>query len=178
LGYKGTALPSTYTPRISLANPDKFTNSPREFKLENAIAWYKYKPEKGIAMFLGLQPIHIVFILLVALLVFGPRKLPEMGRSIGKALNEFRNGAKEVTDSLRTDINGSVDNPVMPVGGNPAPTPAAPYQAGSILPPKTGNFCIHCGAANAPEARFCNQCGQKLPENSLNPANPAVQGQQ
>ena len=58
-------------------------------------------------MLFGLQPIHIIFILLVALLVFGPKRLPEMGRSIGKALNEFRNGTREVTDSLRAEVNGS-----------------------------------------------------------------------
>ena len=135
-------------------------------------------------MFFGLQPIHIVFIFLVALLLFGPKRLPEMGRSIGKALNEFRNGAREVTESLRAEAGGSpqpgeVNNPAMPVGANPAPAQSVPYQAPSIAPPRrAGNFCIQCGAANAPEARFCNQCGQKLPENSIMPAGPSSPSQQ
>ena len=58
-------------------------------------------------MTLGIQPIHILIVLVVALLVFGPKRLPEMGRSIGKALNEFRNGTREITDSLRAEVNGS-----------------------------------------------------------------------
>ena len=132
-------------------------------------------------MLFGLQPIHILFILLVALLVFGPKRLPDMGRSIGKALNEFRNGAREVTESLRTDFSGSPEagttnnNPGMPVSANPTPAQSVPFQAPSIRPP-AGNFCIYCGSANAAGARFCNQCGQKLPENSIKPAGPASQG--
>ena len=55
---------------------------------------------------LGIQPIHIVIIVVVALLIFGPKRLPEMGRSIGRAINEFRNGTQDVTDSLRADFNG------------------------------------------------------------------------
>ena len=128
-------------------------------------------------MLFGLQPIHIVFILLVALLVFGPKRLPDMGRSIGKALNEFRNGTREVTDSLRTDFSGSPEATTsMPISANPAPAPSVPFQAASIKP-ATGNFCIYCGSGNTAEARFCNQCGQKLPENSINPAgSSSIQG--
>jgi sec-independent protein translocase protein TatA len=36
-------------------------------------------------------PGEIVILLIVALLVFGPKKLPEMGRSIGKGMREFKN---------------------------------------------------------------------------------------
>ena len=57
----------------------------------------------------GIQPIHIVVIVVVALLIFGPKRLPEMGRSIGKAINEFRNGTREMTDSIRQEVNQPVD---------------------------------------------------------------------
>jgi sec-independent protein translocase protein TatA len=36
-------------------------------------------------------PMEIVILLVVALLVFGPKRLPEMGRSIGKGMREFKN---------------------------------------------------------------------------------------
>ena len=128
---------------------------------------------------LGLQPIHIVIIILVALLVFGPRRLPEMGRTIGKALNEFRNGAREVTDSLRAEPSGS-----QPAGMNYPGTPGAIPQtpgafeaspAATIAPPRRGSYCIHCGSANVPEARFCNQCGMKLSENTIRPPDLGAQ---
>ena len=47
----------------------------------------------------GIQPIHIPIIIIVVLLIFGPKKLPDMGRNPRKAITEFRKGAKE----LRTD---------------------------------------------------------------------------
>ena len=130
-------------------------------------------------MTLGIQPIHIVIILVVALLIFGPKKLPEMGRTIGKALNEFRSGTKEITDSLRAEVNASEAGtvPAAPTA-SPAPASSVPFQAPSSggAPAPTGNFCIQCGAANMPEAHFCNQCGAKLPENSIKPGSPSIAG--
>ena len=141
-------------------------------------------------MFFGLQPIHIVFIFIVALLLFGPKRLPEIGRTIGKALNEFRNGTREITDSLRAEVSGSEEpvaaqnqatiRPAVPPTGS-VPFTAQPIasvnssgQTQTILPPRTGNFCIQCGAPNPPEAQFCNHCGTRLPENSLKPADPSI----
>lgn len=39
-----------------------------------------------------LSPWHIAIFVLVVLLVFGPKKLPEMGRSLGKGIREFKDG--------------------------------------------------------------------------------------
>jgi sec-independent protein translocase protein TatA len=36
------------------------------------------------------QPTHLLFVLVVALLVLGPKRLPEVGRSLGKGLRDFR----------------------------------------------------------------------------------------
>jgi sec-independent protein translocase protein TatA len=38
-----------------------------------------------------LQPTHLIFILVVALLVLGPKRLPEVGRSLGRGIRDFRN---------------------------------------------------------------------------------------
>jgi sec-independent protein translocase protein TatA len=43
-------------------------------------------------MFTGiLQPTHLILILLVALVVLGPKRLPDAGRALGQGLNEFKN---------------------------------------------------------------------------------------
>lgn len=42
-----------------------------------------------------LQPTHLLFILAVALLVLGPKRLPEVGRSLGSAVHGFRYGLAE-----------------------------------------------------------------------------------
>ncbi len=47
---------------------------------------------------------ELLLILAVALIVFGPRKLPEIGRTLGKALGEF----KKATDDLKTTIEREV----------------------------------------------------------------------
>jgi sec-independent protein translocase protein TatA len=41
-------------------------------------------------------PIHIILIVIVALLLFGPSKLPELGKAFGKTLREFKNGTKDI----------------------------------------------------------------------------------
>jgi sec-independent protein translocase protein TatA len=48
---------------------------------------------KGMGAF---GPIHIILIVIVALLLFGPSKLPELGKAFGKTLREFKNGAKDI----------------------------------------------------------------------------------
>ncbi len=47
---------------------------------------------------------ELVFIFAIALLVFGPKKLPEIGRSIGRALREFRRTSDEIKDKLEEEI--------------------------------------------------------------------------
>jgi sec-independent protein translocase protein TatA len=50
-------------------------------------------------MFDGLfQPMHLLVIFFIALLVFGPKKLPELGKGIGEGIRALKNGMKE-TDS-------------------------------------------------------------------------------
>ena len=53
-------------------------------------------------------PIEIIFILVVALLIFGKR-LPEIARSIGKSLTEFKKGMKETKDDVAEDLNADAD---------------------------------------------------------------------
>ena len=50
---------------------------------------------------------ELVAILGLALLVFGPKKLPEVGRSIGKALREFRKTSDEIKDRIEEEIQAS-----------------------------------------------------------------------
>jgi sec-independent protein translocase protein TatA len=61
---------------------------------------------------------EILVILVVALIVFGPRKLPEVSRTIGKSVREFR----RATTNLRQEFEASVDDEDLP------PTVESPYQ--------------------------------------------------
>ncbi len=44
------------------------------------------------------QPMHLLLVLVIALLVFGPSKLPQLGASIGKSIRELRKGLDGVAD--------------------------------------------------------------------------------
>ena len=49
----------------------------------------------------NLGPGELVVILLILLLLFGAKRLPEIGRAIGKSLGEFKKGVKECEDPLK-----------------------------------------------------------------------------
>lgn len=47
----------------------------------------------------GLGPTELLIILGIVLLIFGPSKLPEVGRAIGRGIREFRSAAQEIEDA-------------------------------------------------------------------------------
>ncbi len=47
---------------------------------------------------------EMIFIFLLALVIFGPKKLPEIGRQLGKALNEFKRASNEFRSQLEEEI--------------------------------------------------------------------------
>ncbi len=94
----------------------------------------------------GLQPWHIIAIIVVALIIFGPSRLPEIGRGLGKSINEFRKGTREMTEGFKDEVTRPEE----------ASLEAQPRPAGS-------NFCPQCGSPNQPGSRFCNKCGAQLP---------------
>ena len=59
-------------------------------------------------MGMGLGPMEVIGILVLALVVFGPKKLPEMGKSIGKAIREFKNVGNEIQDEI-TKVTDDID---------------------------------------------------------------------
>jgi TatA/E family protein of Tat protein translocase len=47
---------------------------------------------------------ELVIILVIALIIFGPRKLPELGRSLGKSLGEFKRASNELRNTLEEEV--------------------------------------------------------------------------
>ena len=47
-----------------------------------------------------LSPVHLVLLLIVALLVFGPKRLPEVGKGLGETLREFRKAMRSQSETL------------------------------------------------------------------------------
>jgi sec-independent protein translocase protein TatA len=45
------------------------------------------------------QPLHLLVIVIVALLVFGPKKIPELGKGLGEGIKNFKEGMKQGSDT-------------------------------------------------------------------------------
>lgn len=86
-----------------------------------------------------LAPSHIVLILVVALIVLGPKRLPEVGRSLGRGLRDFRSGLQGAQDEARGVFHDALDEPSQPpedstvstVSEPPAPSVAEPVVTAS-----------------------------------------------
>ena len=57
---------------------------------------------------MGIGPMEIFVVLIFALVIFGPQKLPEMGRSLGKAIREFKSVGSEIQDEI-TKVTDEID---------------------------------------------------------------------
>ena len=76
------------------------------------------------------SPLHLLIVLVVALVVIGPHKLPETGAAIGKALREFRQASRE-------DLPAAAVGPTAAVSA-PASDPAPSALVSSIASPDDG----------------------------------------
>jgi TatA/E family protein of Tat protein translocase len=80
---------------------------------------------------------EMIFIFFLALIIFGPKKLPEIGRQIGKALNEFRRASNEFKAQIEAEINNLDTDARTPQILPPAQPPQGAVAGGTIeeLPP-------------------------------------------
>jgi TatA/E family protein of Tat protein translocase len=79
----------------------------------------------------SLGPMEIVVVLFIALLVFGPTKLPEVARQVGRALNEVRHFQEMIKDELDGVMHGALDD-----GESSGPSADSIEPAGPNGPPR------------------------------------------
>ncbi|WDL95470.1 twin-arginine translocase TatA/TatE family subunit [Alicyclobacillus sp. ALC3] len=56
----------------------------------------------------------LILILIALLLVFGPSKLPEIGKAFGKSLREFRSATRDMTDEMKSAVSDSPQTSAAP----------------------------------------------------------------
>jgi len=81
---------------------------------------------------IGLQELALIFV--IALLVFGPKNLPQLGRSLGRAMREFRRASAEFESTIRTNLQIDEPEPTPSMSPEPAPveTPAGTSPAEAL----------------------------------------------
>jgi len=92
-------------------------------------------------------PLELVIILVIALLILGPGKLPDVGASLGKSIREFRKASSDVQEAVDVKVDASPLPPApAPVAAEPSPVaqavagdaataPASPPPAGTPAAP-------------------------------------------
>lgn len=102
-----------------------------------------------------LQPTHLLFILVVALLVLGPKRLPEVGRALGRGMRDFRNALN--TDELRDQIISTDYQDTTPVEQEPttpSETPVATEPgAGSATTPDSDQASSSPASSAEPDTK-------------------------
>ena len=74
-------------------------------------------------------PLELVIILVIALLILGPGKLPDVGAALGKSIREFRKASSDLGDSMKVDTSPL---PPTPQDAPAAPAPTAPAPAAPV----------------------------------------------
>jgi TatA/E family protein of Tat protein translocase len=85
---------------------------------------------------------EMVIIAVIALIIFGPRKLPELGKSLGKSIAEFKRASNELKNTLEEEIRteelqeARKSAQIPPTAATPPapPAPAAPAPEGETRP--------------------------------------------
>jgi TatA/E family protein of Tat protein translocase len=110
---------------------------------------------------IGLQEMIVIGV--IALVVFGPDKLPELGRRLGRAMREFRRASDEFRTTVETNLKLNEPDPPSepPVELAPletaAPSPAPPSETDPYATAE-----VPVATAEAPAEPFCAQRGSRL----------------
>jgi sec-independent protein translocase protein TatA len=115
---------------------------------------------------------EIILIILVILVFFGAKKIPEIAQGIGKGIREFRKASRDVQDEFEREIKGSPDGSSRSAGTLPAKTSCfychTPVAEGARFCPSCGKSlespkCAKCGSSNVLGNKYCSACGEVLP---------------
>jgi sec-independent protein translocase protein TatA len=91
----------------------------------------------------ALQPGHLIVVLVIVLLIFGPGKLPELGKAVGDGLRELKKAGDE--DPSRDSARLATTATITPIGAVVSP-----------------HVCLTCGGGVSAADKFCGNCGASI----------------
>jgi sec-independent protein translocase protein TatA len=113
----------------------------------------------------ALQPGHLIVVLVIVLLIFGPGKLPELGKAMGDGLRELKKATggddhKDATTSAASTTATAVAPP--PAAGAPAPLASSTVTPIGAAPTMATRACPSCRGAVPVGDKFCGNCGATI----------------
>jgi sec-independent protein translocase protein TatA len=103
------------------------------------------------------QPGHLIVVLIIALIIFGPGKLPELGSALGQGIREFKRSVEHLSQD---------DTPPQAGGTLPASQPSAVPSATAAtvsVPGTNGSIvCARCQGSMPASHQYCTSCGSRL----------------
>jgi sec-independent protein translocase protein TatA len=79
----------------------------------------------------AIEPWHLIVVLVVVLLIFGPKRLPEVGKSLGETIREFR---KATTGERKDSVSDAAGSPAAPAAPAVSAAVSAPAAPAAIVP--------------------------------------------
>ena len=86
---------------------------------------------------IGMPELIIIFV--IALIIFGPRKLPELGRSLGKSIGEFKRASNDLRNTLEEEIRVEEHPTPSPPSAQPASGAAQDSVTAESTPPSSAS---------------------------------------
>ncbi len=115
---------------------------------------------------------EILLILVIALLLFGPQKLPELGKSLGRAIREFKRASSELQETIEREVE-EVSRQVKDAPPSPPAGVSPPSLPQGALPPPSAPMPMPMAApANMPQPPPAQPAAPELPAPPPPPAEP------
>lgn len=86
---------------------------------------------------LNIGPQELILVLIIALVVVGPKRLPELGRTIGRGMREFRKMQDDVRDTLKIDLDPDLEPAKKPVAKPHVVRNTEPDDTDEVVEPST-----------------------------------------
>ena len=107
-------------------------------------------------MIFGMGPFELILIVVVILIIFGPKNLPKIGSALGKTVKNVREGMEEGSEDKADEADSPIESHDVEVVEDEDDADAPEVVSSDTV------FCSQCGAKNDAGASFCSKCGAKL----------------
>lgn len=112
-------------------------------------------------------PVGIIVILVVVILIFGPKQLPKLGKMFGQTMKSVRQGVDEMNTEMKgEDAKSTPSEIVVPEAKASTDAPALVCAKCGASAPSGTKFCPECGTplvAPSPTVMTCTKCGTESP---------------